>query len=121
MYCLIAFFPISIIIAFFRKNIEEANININVIDELEKLFEKIDTLALQQKVNFEFSIGYIVESICRIGNYAEDIPETMVNYFINEYKLTIEQSSHVANLKHFQHDLRYHPPNQLFLKDDIHP
>lgn len=115
------FFPIPIIISFFRKNIEGANVNTNVVDELDKLFEEIDTLALQQKVNFAFSIGFIVESICRIGNYAEDISETIVNYFINECKKTIEQSSHVTNLKHFQHDLRYHPPNQLFLKDDIHP
>ena len=52
--------------------------------KLESLCEKINTLALQQESAIAISIGYIVESIRRIGEYSEDISETVINYLIDE-------------------------------------
>ena len=72
--------------AFFRKDIEASNENIDTVEKLEKLCEEINTLALQQKGIVAISIGYIADSIRRIGEYAEDISETVINYLINEEK-----------------------------------
>jgi phosphate uptake regulator len=52
--------------------------------KLESLCEEINTLALQQKGIVTVSIGYIVESIRRIGEYAEDISENVINYLVGE-------------------------------------
>jgi len=70
--------------AFFRKDIKASNENIDTVEKLEKLCEEINTLALQQKGIVAISIGYIADSIRRIGEYAEDISETVINYLINE-------------------------------------
>ncbi len=70
--------------AFFRKNICASNENIDSVKKLEKLCVEINTLALQQKGIIAVSIGYIVESIRRIGEYAEDISETVINYLIDD-------------------------------------
>jgi len=72
--------------AFFRKDIKSSNENIDTVEKLEKLCEEINTLALQQKGIVAISIGYIADSIRRIGEYAEDISETVINYLINEKK-----------------------------------
>lgn len=72
--------------SFFRKDIRGSNENIDSVEKLEKLCEEINTLALQQKGIVAISIGYIVESIRRIGEYAEDISETVINYLIDEEK-----------------------------------
>ena len=72
--------------AFFRKDIKSSNENIDTVEKLEKLCEEINTLALQQKGIVAISIGYIADSIRRIGEYAEDISETVINYLINEGK-----------------------------------
>jgi len=37
---------------------------------------------LQEKGVTVISIGYIVDSIRRVGEYAEDISETVINYAI---------------------------------------
>ena len=68
--------------SFFRKNIQAANDNIESVIKLEKLCEEINTLILQQKGVIALSVGYIVESIRRIGEYAEDISETVINHLI---------------------------------------
>jgi len=72
--------------AFLRKNLEAANENIESVVKLEKLCEEINTLTLQQKGTIAISVGYIAESIRRIGEYAEDISETVINYLIGEEK-----------------------------------
>ena len=72
--------------AFFRKDIKASNENIDNVEKLEKLCEEINTLALQQKGIIAISIGYIADSIRRIGEYAEDISETVINYLINVEK-----------------------------------
>ncbi|MFO7677103.1 MAG: PhoU domain-containing protein [Thermoplasmatota archaeon] len=70
--------------SFFRKDIPGSNENIDSVKKLEKLCEEINTIAIQQNAEIAIAIGYIVESIRRIGEYAEDISETVINYLIEE-------------------------------------
>ena len=56
----------------------------NPLVKLELLCEEINTLALQQKGIVAISIGYIIESIRRIGEYAEDISENVINYLLEK-------------------------------------
>ena len=57
---------------------------IELSEELENLCEDIDKLALKQDAPIAISLGYIVESIRRIGEYAEDISETVINHLIGQ-------------------------------------
>ncbi|UCH71979.1 MAG: phosphate uptake regulator PhoU [Thermoplasmatales archaeon] len=70
--------------AFFRKDIVESNRNIDSVKKLEKKCEEINKLVLNKKGNIAISIGNIIESIKRMGEYAEDISETTINYIIGE-------------------------------------
>ena len=73
--------------SFYKKDIKASNENIESVKSLELLCEKINTLALQQKGVTAISVGYIVESIRRIGEYAEDISETAINYLTGIEKI----------------------------------
>jgi phosphate uptake regulator len=70
--------------SFFKKDIKASNETFESLDKLELLCEEINTLALQQKGSVAISIGYITESIRRIGEYAEDISENVINYLVGE-------------------------------------
>jgi len=72
--------------SFFKKDIKASNETIESVEKLEKLCEEINNLALQQKGLTAISIGYIVESIRRVGEYAEDISENVINYLVTEEK-----------------------------------
>jgi len=72
--------------AFYRKDTKASNENIESVKRLVTICEGINTLALQQKGVTALSIGYIVESIRRIGEYAEDISETSINYLLSTEK-----------------------------------
>jgi len=72
--------------SFFKKDIKASNETIESVQKLERLCEEINNLALQQKGLTAISIGYIVESIRRIGEYAEDISENVINYLVTEEK-----------------------------------
>jgi phosphate uptake regulator len=72
--------------SFFRKDIRGSNENIDSVKTLGKLCKDINTLALQQTAEIAIAIGYIVESIRRIGEYSEDISETVINYLIENEK-----------------------------------
>ncbi|MCX6671773.1 MAG: phosphate uptake regulator PhoU [Euryarchaeota archaeon] len=72
--------------SFFQKDIKASNETIESVAKLESLCEEINALALQQKGIVAISIGYIIESIRRVGEYAEDISENVINYLINEEK-----------------------------------
>ena len=74
------------IISFFRKDINSSNENIETVEELRHLCEEIDKLSLQQQGLVAISIGNIIESVRRIGEYAEDISEHIINYLIDEDK-----------------------------------
>jgi len=72
--------------SFSKKDINEANENIVSVKNLEKKCLDISTLALKQDQEITISIGYIVESIRRIGEYAGDISESVINQLITEDK-----------------------------------
>ena len=74
------------IASFFKGDIKTANDVIESVKKLEKRCNEINTLALQQKGAIAVSFGYIVESMRRIGEYAEDISEHVINYLIDEDK-----------------------------------
>jgi phosphate uptake regulator len=74
------------IASFFKEDIKTANDVIESVKKLENQCSKINTLTLQQKGATALSFGYIVESIRRIGEYAEDISEHVINYLIDENK-----------------------------------
>jgi phosphate uptake regulator len=67
--------------AFFRGDIKAANENIEAVAKLEAQCEEINALALKERGAKAISIGYVIESIRRIGEYAEDISEIAFNYF----------------------------------------
>jgi len=71
--------------AFFKKDINASNETIESVKHLETLCEKINTLILKQKGSIVLSIGYMVDSIRRIGEYAEDISENVINYLVAEH------------------------------------
>ncbi len=68
--------------SFFKKDIHASNENIESVLKLESVCEEINTLALKQEGIIALSVGYIVESIRRIGEYSEDISETVINYLV---------------------------------------
>lgn len=72
--------------AFLRKDILASNKNIELARKLVAQCEEINELALKQKGTIAISIGYVVESIRRIGEYAQDISETAINYLVWEKK-----------------------------------
>jgi len=41
-------------------------------------------MVLNEEGSIALSVGYIVESIQRIGEYSQDISETVINYVIGE-------------------------------------
>jgi phosphate uptake regulator len=72
--------------SFFKKDIKASNETIESVLKLERLCEEINALALKQKGVVALSVGYIVESIRRIGEYAEDISENVINHLVGEEK-----------------------------------
>ena len=68
--------------AFFKKDIREANENIEMVKKLKEECEKINELVLNQDSAVAISLGNIIESIRRIGEYAEDISETVINHLV---------------------------------------
>jgi phosphate uptake regulator len=70
--------------SFFKKDIKSSNETFEALVRLEKLCEEMNALALQQKGIVAISLGYIIESIRRTGEYAEDISENVINYLVAE-------------------------------------
>jgi phosphate uptake regulator len=68
--------------SFFRKDIKNSNETIESVTKFEEMCEQINTLVLEQEGSIALSVGYIVESIQRIGEYSQDISETVINYVI---------------------------------------
>jgi phosphate uptake regulator len=70
--------------SFFRKDIKNSKETIESVVKLEDLCEKINTMVLEEEGSIAIAVGYIVESIQRIGEYSQDISETVINYVIGE-------------------------------------
>ena len=66
----------------FKKKIRLSNECIEKVPKLVELCEKIKTQVLTQKGLTAISLGYIVESIERIGEYAADISESVMNHLV---------------------------------------
>ena len=74
----------SSINAFFRKDLESSNEIIEAVAKLEDLCSKINNMVVNQEGSIALSVGYVVESIRRIGEYSQDISETVINHLIGE-------------------------------------
>lgn len=70
--------------SFIKKDMETANKNIESLTNLVSYCEEVLAFALQQKGKTAVSIGYIVESIKRTGEYAADLSEYVINYLIED-------------------------------------
>ena len=68
--------------AFFGEDIGAANKNIERISSLVAKCEEIGNIALKQKGKKALSIGYISESIRRVGEYSGDLAEYVINYLV---------------------------------------
>jgi phosphate uptake regulator len=74
------------ITSFLRRDVNLANATIDTLYKLETKCKEINKIALNHKGEFVISLGYIVESIRRIGEYSSDISENVINYLISEEK-----------------------------------
>ncbi|MEA2055339.1 MAG: PhoU domain-containing protein, partial [Candidatus Thermoplasmatota archaeon] len=72
--------------AFFRGNVKVANENIEKVKKFEGKLKEINTLILKQKGVTAVSLGHILESIRRVGEYGEDISESVINQFVEKEK-----------------------------------
>ena len=70
--------------SYFRKDIKNSNETIESVVKLVDKCKKINTMVLKKKGSVAISVGYIVESVKRIGEYSQDISETVINYIIGE-------------------------------------
>ena len=71
-------------VSFFNNDMKKSHQNIEAVQELESLCEKIDNLVLQQETSVAIAFGYITESVKRSGEYAADISENVINYLVEE-------------------------------------
>jgi len=72
--------------SFFRKDIVSSNKNIDSVQTLGALCEEINSYVTRKSGSIALSVGYITESIRRIGEYAEDLSEIAINYLVNKEK-----------------------------------
>ncbi len=70
------------ITSFLRKDVKLANETIESVQKLEIKCKEINKLAFKQKGEFVISLGYVVESIRRIGEYSADISENVINHLV---------------------------------------
>jgi len=68
--------------AFFSKDIGAANENIEKIEGLVAKCEKLVNIALKKKSSVAVSVGYMGESIRRVGEYSGDLAEYVINYLV---------------------------------------
>jgi phosphate uptake regulator len=72
--------------SFLRRDVKSANVTIESVQMLEEKCKEINKLALKQKGEFVISLGYVIESIRRIGEYSADISENVINHLVGENK-----------------------------------
>jgi phosphate uptake regulator len=71
---------------FTKKEIKEANEIFTDAELLIKKCKELDSLALNQDASLAMSLGTLVESMGRIGDYSKDIAESVINHLIGEGK-----------------------------------
>ncbi|MBN2150608.1 MAG: phosphate uptake regulator PhoU [Candidatus Lokiarchaeota archaeon] len=72
--------------AFFNEDIYLANQNLDAIKKFVITCEKLENEALELDTKAGFHIGYIAESIRRIGEYSGDLAEYIINYLTDKSK-----------------------------------
>ena len=75
-------------VSFFNNDMKKSHRNIESVQALESLCEEIDNLVLQQETSDAIALGYITESVKRVGEYAADISENVINYLVEEGRST---------------------------------
>ena len=68
--------------AWMKKNIVNANENIERIPELLKACDEINTIATEIKGEVSIAISYVADSIRRTGEYSIDISELTINHLV---------------------------------------
>jgi len=72
------------IVSFFNSDLKGSNKNIEQVEKLEELSEKVALLAMKEEPSIAIPLRSIAESIRRSGEYAGDISESIINYLIEE-------------------------------------
>jgi phosphate uptake regulator len=70
----------------FKNDLMGSNQSFDSLEKLEELCEEINTLALKHKGAIAISVGYIVESVRRVGEYSVNISEMVINHLIADEK-----------------------------------
>jgi phosphate uptake regulator len=70
----------------FKNDLMGSNQSFESLETLEELCEEINTLALKHKGVIAISVGYIVESVRRVGEYSVNISEMVINHLIADEK-----------------------------------
>jgi phosphate uptake regulator len=81
------------IVSFFNTDMKEAHRNIESIQALENITQDINNLVLKQDTMIAIHVGYIAESVRRVGEYAGDISETVINLLVQEETVTKKSKS----------------------------
>ena len=68
----------------FKRKIQMSNKSIELVPKLVAKCKEINRQAISKKGIIAISVGYIVESIGRIGEYAADISESVMNHLVSE-------------------------------------
>jgi phosphate uptake regulator len=79
----IALFDKSIV-SFFNSDLKGSHKNIEQVEKLEELYEKVALLAMKEDPSIAIPLRTIAESIRRSGEYAGDISESIINYLVEE-------------------------------------
>ncbi len=79
----IALFDKSIV-SFFNSDLKGSNTNIEQVEKLEELYEKVILLAMKEDPSLAIPLRSIADSIRRSGEYAGDISESIINYLVEE-------------------------------------
>jgi phosphate uptake regulator len=72
------------IVSFFANDMKKSHKNIESVQVLESLCGEINNLVLQQETSDAIALGYITERVRRVGEYAADISENVINYLVEE-------------------------------------
>lgn len=72
--------------SFLRRDVRGANETIEIVKKLELKCKELNKILLKQKGEFVISMGYVIDSIRRIGDYSSDISENVINYLTGEDK-----------------------------------
>jgi phosphate uptake regulator len=70
--------------SFLKRDMRRANASIDSLQDLRSQCKEIHSRAMRQEGIVAISIDSIVDSIGRIGEYAEDIAESVIDYLIGE-------------------------------------